>query len=219
MPIRFLYGRRESLNGKSENYKRHIRKYLESLGFAQTTDSAIQGSFEDMIFVNPSTDPGKKFLVESKAEQLSLTSKKFAKELVNYFRISKSIALKGQAKFILFAQDVQSPMEWELFFSEQVNVEKITEWCSRYNEKCVDEIGSKLQENEVEEFRTFIANSETIVGSLVDIFQATVENQSMSALSIDKKAKQLLELAERRKLPVCSRSRLVMNIIPITVPP
>jgi len=52
----------------------------------------------------------------------------------------------------------------------------------------------------------------------VDLQQVALENQSMSALSITKKAKKLLELVNRRKMPVLTKSRLVMNILPIVVP-
>jgi len=218
MTIRFLYGRRESLNGKSQAYKKQIRKYLESLGFSQITDSAIQGSFEDMIFVNPYSDPGKKFLVESKAEKLSITSKKFAQELVNYFRISRCEVLQGQVKFILFAQGVQNPTEWELFFGEQSASETIIDWCNWYNNKGLKEDEQALSANDIKQFQSFIAHSEMIVGSTVDIIQATIENQSMSSLSINRKAKKLLELVERRRMPVCSKSRLVLNILSIKAP-
>ena len=72
--ICFLYGRRESLQGKSEAYKKSVREYMESLGFAQTTDSSIQGTFADMIFVNPAIEPSKRFIIESKAEVIFLNA-------------------------------------------------------------------------------------------------------------------------------------------------
>jgi len=82
-----------------------------------------------MIYVNPSTDPGKKFLVESKADEVSLRSKKFARELVKYFRFSQSVSLRGEMKFELFAQGVTKPEEWDAFFSEINNSETVRAWC------------------------------------------------------------------------------------------
>ena len=96
---------------------------MESFGFSQTTDSAIQGTFTDMIFVNPVTDPGKKFLIEAKAEIVKLKSKKLARELVKYFRMSQNSGLKDTL-FKLFAQGVDKPTEWESFFSEKTTLKK-----------------------------------------------------------------------------------------------
>jgi hypothetical protein len=171
-----------------------------------------------MVFVNPSTDPGRRFLVESKAEVLSLHSKKFARELVTYFEMTQNPCLGKDPKFILFSEDLVKPSEWEVFFDGMVNSNKVKEWCNWYNTKCLKEGETTLDETTVHRFALFLANSEVIVGSIVDLLQAAIENQSMSSLSINKKAKSLLKLAERRKVPVCSKSRLVMNILPITVP-
>ena len=63
MTIHFFYARRESLTAKSEAYKKAVRKYLESLGFSQTTDSFTEGTFDDMTFYNPTIEPGRRFLV------------------------------------------------------------------------------------------------------------------------------------------------------------
>ena len=90
---------------------------MESFGFAQTTDSAIQGTFADMIFVNPTIEPGKKFLIESKAEVISLKSRKLARELIEYFKLSKTFGPNG-VNFKLFAQGVTKPTVWESIFSE-----------------------------------------------------------------------------------------------------
>jgi hypothetical protein len=218
MPIHYLYGRRESLHGKAEAYKKGVRDYLESLGFSQTTDSSIQGTFPDMVYVNPATDPGKKFLVESKAEEVSLKSKKFARELVKYFRFSQSIALQGEMKFKLFVQGVTKPEEWDAFFSEINNLDMVRNWCEWYNNKCLEEDEHGLDENAINQISGFFAKSEVTVGSVVDLQHAALETQSISALSIARMAKKLLDLVNRRKSPVLTKSRLVTNILPIIVP-
>lgn len=216
--IHFLYGRRESLQGKSEAYKKSIREYLESTGFSQTADSRIQGTLADMSFVNPATDPGKKFLVESKAEVVSLKSKKFARELIAYFKLSKQIGSEDDVRFKLFAQGVKRPTEWESFFSEKDNSEIVKQWCSWYNEKCLEEGERELNEDDVREIAQFFTKSEVIVGNVVDLQQAVLDNQSVSDLSVTKMAKNLLELVDRRTSPVSAKSKLIMNILPITVP-
>ena len=118
MTIQFLYGRRESLVGKAEAFKKGIRMYLEASGFSQTTDSYVEGTFEDMTFYNPKIAPGRRFVVESKAELLSLKSKRFAIELVRYFRLWQAKKPSERFRFKLFAQGVRKPKDWQLLFSE-----------------------------------------------------------------------------------------------------
>jgi hypothetical protein len=211
MTIHFLYGRRESLQGKSEAYKKCVREYLESTGFSQTTDSIVQGTFQDMVFVNPATDPGKKFLIESKAEVVSLKSRDLARELIQYFRLSRKIGLKGYTRFKLFAQGVTKPTEWESIFSEKDNLKSTQNWCQWYNRQ-------ELDEATMREIAEFFADSEVTIGNVVDLQQAVLDGQKISDLSISKMAKNLLELVDRRRAPVPTKSRFVMNILPIAVP-
>jgi hypothetical protein len=214
MPTHFLYGRRESLHGKAEAYKKNVRLYLEAMGFSQTTDSRIQGTFEDMVYVNPHSDLGKKFLVEAKAEELTLKKKKFADELVRYFKACQS---DSNLKFKLFIQGVTKPEEWTLFFSSN-NSQIVVKWCEWYNENIVEDATNKLDNNEITNFAEFLAHSEVTIGSSVDLEQAALETQTISNLSIPRMAQNLLELVNRRKLPFFSKSTIVMNIIPIKVP-
>jgi hypothetical protein len=218
MTIHFLYGRRESLQGKSEAYKKSVREYLESSGFSQTTDSSVQGTFADMIFVNPVTDRGKRFLIESKAEVISLKSRRLARELIGYFRLSRSMGPQGETKFKLFAQGVTKPREWESFFSEKGNLVKVREWCKWYNSMCLEKDEGKLEQDTIAQIAEFFGDSEVIVGNVVDLQQAVLDNQKISGLSISKTAKNLLAIVNRRRTPVQTKSRLVMNILPITVP-
>jgi len=218
MTIHFLFGRRESLHGKAEAYKRSVREYLESSGFSQTIDSSVEGSFTDMIFVNPNTDPGKKFLIEAKAENLSLKSKKLARELVQYFSLSQAISSQDGVRFKLFIQGVKKPKEWESVFSETENQEMVQKWCEWYNSKCLERNEKKFDGNTVKRIAEFFANSEVIVGNVVDLQQAALDKQSISGFSMSKMAKNLLGIVERRRSPILGKSNLIMNILPIVVP-
>lgn len=217
MTISFLYGRRESLHGKSEAYKKSVREYLESFGFSQITDSAVQGTFADMIFVNPTIEPGRKFLIESKAEVVSLKSRRMARELVKYFDLSKSQGLLG-VSFKLFAQGVKNPMMWESVFSEKNDFAVVRKWCIWYNEKCLDTDEEPLSEDAIRQVFDFFAKSEVIVGTAVDLQHAALDNQSVSMLSISKMAASLCNLVEKRKEPIPKKSRMILNILPISVP-
>jgi hypothetical protein len=218
MTIHFLYGRRESLHGKSEAFKKSVREYLESLGFSQETDSSVQGSFADMIFFNPNIAPGKKFMIEAKAEKVSLKSRKFARELIKYFKLWQTHSPQGGIEFQLFLQGVKKPREWDLLFSETDNLGAVRKWCEWYNNKCLEKDEPKIDENTIKWVSEFLSSSKVIVGNNVDLQQAALENQSISGFSISKMAKSLLDMVDRRSSPMLRKSRLVMNILPIIVP-
>ena len=116
MPMNFLFGRRESLIAKSEIHKKSVRLYLESLGFSQTFDSFIEGILEDMVFYNPRISPGKKYVIEAKADSLSLKSKALARELMKYYQLWTALPQNERFEFWLFMQEVKRPQDWEVFF-------------------------------------------------------------------------------------------------------
>jgi hypothetical protein len=218
MPIEFLYGRRESLTGKSEAYKKSIRAYLESFGFSQTTDSIVEGTLEDMVFYNPTIAPGKKFVIEAKAENLSLKSKDFAREIIKYFRLWRAYEAEDRFKFLLFAQAVKKPDEWESIFSETENLSAVKEWCVWYNDKCLEANESSLEAHDIEKIAEFFSQTLVKVGNHVQLELAALEKNSQSAISVPRMAKNLLEIVNKRRAPIMSKSSLIMNILPITVP-
>lgn len=218
MTIKFLFGRRESLTGKSEAYKKSVRAYLESFGYSQTTDSIVEGTFEDMVFHNPVIAPGKKFVIEAKAENLPLKSKVLARELAKYFRLWRSREPKDRFKFMLFAQAVKKPNEWEFLFSEVDNILPVRKWCRWYNEKCLKVNESSLEREDIAEFARFFAESEAIVGNNVQLELAVSEKEKLSTLSITRMAKNLLNIVNKRRAPIMKKSSLMMNILPISVP-
>jgi hypothetical protein len=218
MAIKFLYGRRESLTGKSQAYKKSVRAYLESFGFSQTTDSFIEGTFEDMIFYNQTIEPGREFAVEIKAVNLSLKNKEFARELVKYFRLWKARDPNNRFRFMLFVQRVRNPSEWESVFSRMDNIPAVYRWCSWFNTSCRDSADPKITGIEITGMAKFLAESEVIVGDESRLEAARAEKEAISASSIARMAQNLLALVNRRRTPVMSKSILIMNIIPITVP-
>lgn len=218
MTIEFLYGRREALTGKSEAYKKSVRAYLESFGFSQTTDSIVEGTFEDMVFYNPTIAPRKKFVVETKAERLSLKSKKFARELVKYFRLWQNQAGQDRFEFLLFAQAVKRPKKWESLFSGTGNFSVISTWCKWYNTRCLKMDEPLLEPQDMTDIARFFAKSTVKVGNNVQLEIAVSEKESQSASSINRMAKNLLNIVNKRKHPTMKKSILIMNIFPISVP-
>jgi len=218
MTIRFLYGRRESLIGKSEAYKKGIRGYLESFGFSQTTDSVTEGTFEDMVFYNPTMAPKQRFLIEAKAENLSLKSKNLAKELVKYFRMWQATESAKQFKFLLFIQGVKKAKEWEMMFSNTDNLSMVVRWCRWYNTKCTEPGESLLKGQDRLDIARFFAESEVTVGNRVQLELAASEKEVQSASSIARTSKRLLNIVNKRREPIMEKSMLIMNVLPISVP-
>lgn len=218
MAIEFLYGRRESLTGKAEAYKRSVRAYLESFGFSQTTDSIVEGTFEDMVFYNPTIAPERRFVVEAKAEILSLKSKRFAKELVKYFRLWQIQEYRRRFKFLLFAQGVKRPNLWESTFSETNNISKVKDWCNWYNDKCLETSEHSIETTDIVDMAKFFSESTVKVGDKLALELAISEKESTSALSISRMARNLLKIVNKRRAPIMKKSSLMMGIIPISVP-
>lgn len=217
MTIHFLYGRRESLTAKSEAYKKAVRKYLEMLGFSQTTDSAVEGSFEDMIFHNPAIGPERKFVIEAKAEDLALTNFQFADELVRYFRLWQDGSPKGAFTFLLFVQAVKKPEEWEKLFGKD-NAVAVGQWCKWYNSSAAKKNKHALSSQEIKEIGEFFFNSEVRVANSQRLEMAICEKEDKAAQSISRKAKELLSVVSKRTTPEMKKSTMIMNILPVELP-
>ena len=218
MTIHFLYGRRESLTAKAEAYKKVVRKYLETLGFSQTTDSAIEGSFEDMVFYNQSIAPGRRFVLEAKAEDLALTDFRFAEEIVKYYKLWQDGSADGAFNFMFFAQAVKLPEKWESLFSEKDNQIAVNEWCKWYNSSAKKKSKQVLSGLEINEIGKFFFRSDVKVANSQRLEMAICEKEDKSAQSISRKAKELLSVVSKRTVPEMKKSTLIMNILPVALP-
>lgn len=205
-----MYKKREALTGKSEAYKKVVRSYLEILGFSQIIDSFIDATKEDMIFYNPYIAPGKKFVVEIKAEKLSLFSKKFAEDFFDYF--NKWLFSEENINFILFVQEVNKPNEWDSFFNNKDNL--IETWCNWFNEK----LENKIKKKDYRKFKKFVESSEINVVNIMDLSITIDEKKNIASTSITNLAKNLYDLAYRRKQPVMRKSTILMNLLPFFLP-
>jgi len=215
--IEFLYGEREALMGKAEHFKNNVRKYLESLGFAQTTDSMTEGTFEDMVFYNSTIAPGKKFVIEAKAENVTLKSKKLAKELVKYFRLWERDRPEDRFIFWLFMQGVKRPSKWKSMFYIN-DIDFISDWCKWYNNKCLKKDEIKLTESDISKIAVFFTDAKVTVANAIMLELAVLDKRKTSISHIERYGKKLLQLIEKRERPISKISKLIMNILPITLP-
>lgn len=218
MPIKFLFGRREALIGKSEEYKKKVRAYLEAQGYSQTTDSIVEGTFEDMVFYNPTISPGRKYVVEIKAHEVSLTSKEFARGLIKYFRLWKALEVERKFGLMLFVEEIKKPKTWELIFSVEKNLTAVSKWCDWYNINCRETDEASLSTEDKEGLSKFFGEIDLTVGNIQGLELATFNKQESSVLSLRRYAQNLFGIVDKRSKPTPRRSTLIMNILPIEVP-
>ena len=210
MTIEFLFGRREALVSKSQKYKVFVRNYLESLGFSQTTDSFIEGTLADMVFYNPIIAPGKQFIIEVKADELTVKSKNLARELVQYFRIWQNQDPDRRFEFWLFIQGIKRAEEWEAMFSQVNDIEKISEWCVWYNEKCLKKSESGLEGDEVNDIASFFSQSTIKVANSLELELATIDKKTTSLSQISRYGKKLEEIVNKRRSPIGRKSNFIL---------
>jgi hypothetical protein len=185
------------------------------MGFSQTFDSFSEGILEDMVFYNPRISPGKKFVIEAKADNLSMKSKALARELIKYFIIWNMSPKQERFIFWLFIQGVKRPTTWESIFSLD-NYDAVQTWLKWYNEKCLQDEEKAISNGA--ELADFFSKTTVTVGSSLDLESAVLEKESISLFEISRYANKLEELIEKRKSPIMSKSNLMMNIVPITLP-
>jgi len=155
MPIYYVGKERESLTSTGEYYKRAVRTYLESLGYSQTTDSFHEGHFPDMIFVNSSIDPGRPFWIETKNTKVSLSQKKFCKELLNYLYEWVERPPKKRFKLMIFVQEIIKKSSWDSLFRNPIDEEFLFNWLEKNKSlisKNKSEIIEKKSKDEIIDF-------------------------------------------------------------------
>ena len=191
---------------------------MESLGFSQTTDSFVEGTLADMVFYNPVVAPGKRFVIETKADELTLKSGILARELVTHFRTWQSQEPEDRFGFWLFIQGLKRSKEWESMFSEINDIDAISVWSEWYNEKYRKDDEPELEGKDIQDIAKFFASSKVTVATSLELELAVIEKKETSISHISRYAEKLLGIVGRRKSPIRNRSKLIMNILPIKVP-
>src|SRR5437870_1900237 len=101
---------REATTGSAEDYKAAVRKYMEAMGYAQTTDSSVEGHLADMVFLPPADRPWPhEVWVEAKATALSLSDRDLISEVRSY--LSSWLLRQPEARFklMVFIENVRNP--------------------------------------------------------------------------------------------------------------
>lgn len=218
MPIYAIGRERESLTYSGEAYKRAVRRYLESLGYSQTTDSYIEGHFPDMVFVNSSVDPGRVFYVEAKASTVSLSQRDVCKEILNYLLQWLEISREKRFKFMIFVQEVSKRRRWDAIFGSPVDEIMIQEWIEKNKTLLSEDEWLAINKHSKSDILSFFQETDVYIGPAYRLEIAAEEKLKTSALSPTRRAKNLLSESERRNCLIQDKCSIVTNIFEVELP-
>ncbi len=217
MPIRVLGKERESLIFASENYKSLVRKYLETMGYSQITDSYIEGHLPDMILINPHIALDKYFYVECKATKLSINNPDFAREVLEYLCEWLNPYNKNKFELKIFAQQLSKKSDFTLLF-EQANAEKVQSWIEKYIDKLPIEKQEQIRKADFNNILQFFAQVEINGIDIQSLTFAIEKKKKDNAVSMENLIEKLFRETQRRILPFQNRNKLISNLVEFKPP-
>lgn len=130
MPFFKLSGAREALPAKAEQYKTLVREYLRSRGFRPVVDSAIEGTFEDLILVDAG---GVNLCVECKNTRISIQEADFVIPLCRLFEKYLRAPNAQPFRVAVFARAFAHESDVKSIFESQdaVAIERYRDRCGR----------------------------------------------------------------------------------------
>ena len=180
MPISRIGKSREATQFTSEKYKSAIRDYMEAMGYAQTTDSSIEGHPADMIFLPQANSPWPEAWVEAKATKLSLSNKEFAEEVRAYLKQWLSRTPQTRFKFMIFASQLINLSRWENIWGNALSPEQVISWLT---EDLDGSSASLLTEGaSLKDVISFFSEASVVEGTDLDLVDAADERERPSSL-------------------------------------
>jgi hypothetical protein len=207
---------RESTVLKSEDYKSAVRDYMESLGYAQTTDSSIEGHLPDMVFVPPPDRPWPKAVwVEAKAFKLSLGDRQFVEETCGYLKHWLNRTRNSRFKFMIFARDLHALSKWSQIWDSEISEDSVLGWLK--GSRQASELISKYP---IKEIIGFFSETEVYQADVADLRLAVNTRMKMgtAAMEARTRAKRAAESMEQRAKPILKKSNLIGNLLQFTPP-
>jgi hypothetical protein len=207
---------REATKLPSELYKSAIREYMESLGYAETKNSAIEGSLPDLVLVPPSDRPWpREIWIESKASKLRLNDRIFVEEVCGYLRRWLALGRGSRFKLMIFAKEIDGPARWEQIWDKDLTKANILKWLgvSALGRQIISEASSR-------ELVTFFMETE-IWQTDVDYLRSAVEERSKAgtaAMEIRRRALQSAKFMDEHSNPIPKKSKLVANLMTFQPP-
>jgi len=201
---------------RAEEYKSAIRDYMESQGYAQTTDSSIEGHLPDMVFVPLAGKSWPKTIwIEAKAQKLGLTDRAFLEEVVGYLKRWLTLSRESRFKLMIFARDLQGVSKWNQVWGEGISRSSTLDWIkrARLGQEAVLSYSSDL-------IVGFFSESDVVQADIPALMAGTKARASVgiSAMETRRRAAEENDSMKKRSRPLSRRSNLIANLLRF-VPP
>jgi hypothetical protein len=219
MAILRLAKAREATHLKAEEYKRHARLYLESIGFQERSNSAREGNLADLVFVpQAGLQDRRPRWVECKATTLGLNDKKFGEEVKKYLGAWLLLRPTVRFDFWVFAQKLNASKSWEEVFGDEVDAESLFKWLkAQPAKKKVQAVIDAANRTDIISFFVESTVVDADAAALDLVTQDRLKGEGLIHAS-RKRAMAQLELIEQHRDPVSAKSQLTANLIPIVMP-
>ncbi len=209
---------REATGFTSERYKSAIRKYMESMGYAQLTDSRYEGHVADMVFGPLGQAPWSEVRVESKATDLSLSTAGLASEIRSYLKEWLSRPSGSRFKFMIFAKKLVNLTRWDSIWGDSLSQSEAMDWLT----SDLDEASAAyfVEPTRIKEVASFFSEASVVEGNDIDLIDMAEEKKKvvLSANEIRQRALRQLSQMDQRARPIPKKSELVGNLLLFTPP-
>lgn len=216
MPIETLGKQRESLMFQSEVYKKLVRDYLESEGYASRTDSYIEGHTPDMILTHIS-EPYNELWVECKSTTISPSDEYLKKELLRYLI---GITEKGKENIIVavFATGIENGKDFKKILSKKYGSKMIPDWLS----KAISEMKTEEQETLVnigqDDIIKFFLRLQIKIAEPEWLRTVIAERNRRNRLSTERYIEDLYARSKRLSEPINKPVELITSMVELEHP-
>lgn len=217
---------RESLTVRSEEYKKHIKKYLESRGYIIDSDSGIEGIFEDQIYFK---NDRKRVNVECKDTETSLGQSEFLIPFGRYLYLYSKLPEESRFQFSFFVRKVKNGEDFDALFNklDDTKLLEIKKNCvkalERKKKEFFIEMADHIDKIPLEIVRSFAYNAEIIeadsdslkTASDIRIPDVGISTSVLDVIPSQKLINGLIESAKPDKV----KEKLLSNIFQVTKHP
>ncbi len=216
LPLILLGEEREALTWGAEAYKAAVRRYMEATGFAQTIDSYVEGTVEDMVFAPAGPLVMSKVHVEAKDTELSLTDEEFRHEVAHHLKTWLRLHHAARFDFFVFARGLRNLPKWRAVFREPT-VEGISDFL-QLDSNGVEASLKELVEARWPEVLTFFTRTIVIRGTVEKLQRAAEKKEESSLGTPARWAEELSKRMDRRTSVGSEGDTLVANMAMVRFP-
>jgi hypothetical protein len=200
VPVYNLGSSREALHESGERYKKAVSDWLESKGLIPYLNSAIEGTFEDLLFY----DHGQmKVVVECKNSDVRLHSKEFLIPFGWFLSQYAQLPQESRFRFLFVARSIKPFSEAERIFTlvdkkaPRELLEKAVEVMEKSKRELVRDAATCLADIDDATLNSFIHSAEIVQADYFRLKEITDDKTAIPSSSFLKSLSQPHELAKR----------------------